>query len=74
MDVMTNKFPGRASWEMDIENPTYKKYSYSLPTVFAVDRKPFVNDTVGFYKSSTTNRVVLSKNKIDSTKFFIIYK
>lgn len=74
IDVMTNKFPGRASWEMDIENPTYKKYSYSKPAVFVIDRRPFVNDTVGFYKSSITNRVVLSKNKIDSTKFFIIYK
>lgn len=72
-DVITNYYPLRASWEMDVEMVSDGK----IPNdnhYYIVDKKPIVEFREGFFKSSLTKEIISSKTKIDSTKFMYIYK
>ena len=72
-DIINNDFPGRASWEMDVEYPNWKN-DKSINNFIIVDKNPTINYDKGFFKSSITNYLLKNKTKIDSTKYFYIYK
>lgn len=71
-DVITNYYPLRASWEMDVEMVSKNKIPNNH--YYIVDKNPIVGFREGFFKSSLTKEIVSSKTKIDSTKFMYIYK
>lgn len=71
-DVITNYYPLRASWEMDVEMVSKNKIPNNH--YYIVDKNPIVEFREGFFKSSLTKEIVSSKTKIDSTKFMYIYK
>lgn len=74
LDVINGKYLDRASWEMDVEYPTWKTDLPKIDThIFAVDEKRFILFKDGFYKSSFTVEVMNKKKMIKKTKHFIIY-
>ncbi|WP_160136446.1 hypothetical protein [Chryseobacterium sp. c4a] len=74
LDVINGKYLDRASWEMDVEYPTWKTDLPKLKAhTFAVDEKKFSLFKDGFYKSSFTVEVMKNKKIIKKTKHFVIY-
>ncbi|WP_295221671.1 hypothetical protein [uncultured Chryseobacterium sp.] len=72
-DIINNDFPGRASWEMDVEYPNWTA-DKSTNNCIIVDKNPAIEYRNGFFKSSITTYLLKNKTKIDSTKYFYIYK
>ncbi|SHL90537.1 hypothetical protein [Chryseobacterium contaminans] len=74
LDVINGKYINRASWEMDVEYPTWKTDLYKLnANVFAVDEKRFTLLKDSFYKSTFTVEIMKKKRIIKKTKHFIVY-
>lgn len=74
LDVINGKYLDRASWEMDVEYPTWKTDLQKLnANVFAVDEQRFTLLKDGFYKSTFTVEVMKKKKIIKKTKHFIVY-
>jgi hypothetical protein len=62
LDIINASFPDRASWEIDIEYPSWKNDVQRLKTnTIAVDNHLFVNYKEGFFISSIT--IELMKHK-----------
>ena len=72
-DIINNDFPGRASWEMDIEYPNWKNDIFTNK-IIVVDKNPIIPIADNFFKSSITQYFLKNKTKIDSTFYFNLYK
>lgn len=76
LDVINHSFPNRASWEMDVEYPSWKKDFPKLNnTIFAVDNQQIKMDFVktGLYQSSMLKEIIQNKKLIKKTKYFTLY-
>jgi hypothetical protein len=72
LDVINNSYPNRASWEMDVEYPNWKKDMEKQKNNFiALDNEQSFKE--GFYKSSFTKAIIENKKIIKKTKYFTIY-
>lgn len=73
LDIINTKFHNRASWEMDVEYPSWKTDLKKLKnSVIAVDNQQDYYKE-GFYKSSFTLEQIKQKKIIKKTKYFTIY-
>ncbi|MFC7348100.1 hypothetical protein ACFQO9_15385 [Chryseobacterium zhengzhouense] len=73
LDIINLNFPNRASWEMDIEYPNWKRDLNKLKTnIIAVDNKQNYYKE-GFYISSFALELIKRKKIIKKTKYFTIY-
>lgn len=73
LDVINTNFPNRASWEMDVEYPSWKEDLSKLKNnIIAVDNKQSYYKE-GFYISSFTLELIKQKKIIKKTKYFTIY-
>uniref|UniRef100_UPI00321B4C72 hypothetical protein n=1 Tax=Chryseobacterium sp. TaxID=1871047 RepID=UPI00321B4C72 len=74
LDIINGTYLDRASWEMDVEYPTWKTDLPKLKrNTFAVDGQKFTLLKDGFYKSTFTVEVMEKKKIIKKTKHFIVY-
>ncbi|WP_312078000.1 hypothetical protein [Chryseobacterium sp.] len=72
IDIINTSFPNRASWEMDVEYPNWKKDVKDLTqNIIAVDKAQSFRN--GFFKSSFTAQLIEGKKIIKQTKYFTIY-
>ncbi|MCD1115861.1 hypothetical protein [Chryseobacterium turcicum] len=73
LDIINTRFHNRASWEMDVEYPSWKTDLKKLKTnIIAVDNQQSYYKE-GFYKSSFTLEQIKQKKIIKKTKYFTIY-
>jgi hypothetical protein len=74
LDIINTSFLNRASWEMDIEYPSWKSELQKLKTnPIAVDNNLFHYYKKGFFVSSITLELMKQKKAIRKTKYFTIY-
>ncbi|KFF24507.1 hypothetical protein [Chryseobacterium vrystaatense] len=74
LDVIHGRFINRASWELDVEYPSWKSdFSKLEKNIFAVDNKQIKIFNEGFYKSSFAVEIVRTRKVIKKTKYFTIY-
>lgn len=77
LDVITNSYENRASWEMDVEYPSYKNdflNQKNKSLKYLLDKSPIIPFENGFFISTFTKEIKASKTKIDSSNYFYIYK
>ncbi|SHG81771.1 hypothetical protein [Chryseobacterium vrystaatense] len=74
LDVIHGSFINRASWQLDVEYPSWKSdFSKLEKNIFAVDNKQIKIFNKGFYKSSFAVEIVRTRKVIKKTKYFTIY-
>ncbi|SFN11519.1 hypothetical protein SAMN05421594_1110 [Chryseobacterium oleae] len=74
LDVIYKNYINRASWEMDVEYPSWRKDFFKLKdSVFAIDNEQIKVYNKGFYKSSFTVEITKTRKIIKKNKFFTIY-
>lgn len=74
LDIINASFPDRASWEIDIEYPSWKNDFKRLKNnTIAVDNNLFVNYKEGFFISSITLELMKHKKIIEKTENFTVY-
>lgn len=74
LDVIHGSFVNRASWQLDVEYPSWKSdFSKLEKNIFAVDNKQIKIFNEGFYKSSFAVEIVRTRKEIKKTKYFTIY-
>lgn len=74
LDVINNSFPNRASWELDVEYPSWKKdFSKLKLHSIVIDHEQLSKFKDGFYKSSITFELLKKKKITKKTKYFTIY-
>lgn len=74
LDIINASFLNRASWEMDVEYPSWKSDLQKLKTnTIAVDNNLLHYYKEGFFVSSMTFEIMKQKKAIKKTKYFTIY-
>jgi hypothetical protein len=74
LDIINASFLNRASWEMDIEYPSWKSDLQKIKTnTIAVDNNLLHYYKDGFFVSSITLELMKQKKAIKKTKYFTIY-
>ncbi|MDQ0783400.1 hypothetical protein [Chryseobacterium sp. W4I1] len=74
LDIINASFPDRASWEIDIEYPSWRNDFKRLKNnTIAVDNNLFVNYKEGFFISSITLELMKHKKIIEKTENFTVY-
>jgi len=74
LDIINASYPDRASWEIDIEYPSWKNDFKRLKNnTIAVDNNLFVNYKEGFFISSITLELMKHKKIIEKTENFTVY-
>ncbi|MGV4415014.1 hypothetical protein [Chryseobacterium sp. T1] len=78
LDVISNTYNNRASWEMDVEYPNFEKDIKNMiksnSVYYIIDKKPAISINHAYFKSTFTSKVIENKTKVDSTNYFYIYK
>ncbi|MGG5210681.1 hypothetical protein ACQWU4_17275 [Chryseobacterium sp. MIQD13] len=74
LDIINLSFLNRASWEIDVEYPSWKSDLQKLKTnTIAVDNELLPYYKEGFFVSSMTLELIKQKKVIKKTKYFTIY-